>query len=364
MKNILFLTATLSSGGAERQMTTIACLLKNRGYNVSFLCFAKGDEFYNKILENEHIQIDKLLKSNRLSTILAVREYVRKGSFDVVISFLSVPNLLNNIAAIGGKKWIVITGERSSKLSTFRSFKGRMFSFLRRYSDYIVCNSENASTLWKLYYPRFESKLRVIYNTVTLGAINNTYTPLKNGIIHMVVAASYQDTKNPAKVVKAVLMLNEAERERLVIDWYGRKDFAKGDTSIYDKANDIVKKYHLEKTIILHNATSDIANKMNESDMVALFSSVEGLPNTICEAMTIGKPVVMTKVSDYDRLIGPDNGLLCSSVSEKSICNVLRIALSLSKERVLQMGLSSKQKANNLFSASSVCENWIRLIES
>lgn len=46
-KRILFLTGKLSAGGAERQMTTIACLLKDREYNIEFYCFRESDDSFS-----------------------------------------------------------------------------------------------------------------------------------------------------------------------------------------------------------------------------------------------------------------------------------------------------------------------------
>ena len=52
MKKILFVSPNLGNGGggAERQIVTVACLLKNSGYEVEFLCYCDGD-FYYYILE-------------------------------------------------------------------------------------------------------------------------------------------------------------------------------------------------------------------------------------------------------------------------------------------------------------------------
>lgn len=56
MKKILFLSGNLSSGGAERQMVTIAILLSKKGYDVEFACYGEGD-FYSYLLEKEKIKI-------------------------------------------------------------------------------------------------------------------------------------------------------------------------------------------------------------------------------------------------------------------------------------------------------------------
>lgn len=45
------------------------------------------------------------------------------------------------------------------------------------------------------------------------------------------------------------------------------------------KQRSLIRQYDLQNVIYLHEEDKNIANIMNKSDVVALFSSVEGLPN-------------------------------------------------------------------------------------
>src|SRR5690606_9690598 len=154
--------------------------------------------------------------------------------FDVVISFLTVPNFINCIAAIGGKKWKIITAERSAKQQILESFKGKLFGHFQKYSDHIVCNSINARSLWREFYPEYKNKLKVIYNAVDIPKISSVYTPKKNGILHVVVAASFQRLKNPIGMIDAVNLLSDEEKRQLRITWYGKFKVAKEGTETYE----------------------------------------------------------------------------------------------------------------------------------
>lgn len=101
---------------------------------------------------------------------------------------------------------------------------------------------------------------------------------------------------------------------------------------------------------------------MSESDVVGLFSRVEGLPNTICEAMAIGRPIIMSEVSDYNVLVS-NNGFLCNPNSVESIKNALANIISLSSNELLKMGNASKDIADKLFSEEVVGSAWMELIE-
>lgn len=363
MSRILFLTPNLCSGGAERQMVTVACLLKERGHDVTVYCYDSAD-FYADILRRANIPIVwELTPHSYLKRILKVRRFIRRGRYDAVISFLQTSNFLNNISAIGGKKWRVITGERSAKESFFNSRKGRIFSYYQRYADAIVCNSNNATNLWKKYYPDYSDKLRVIYNCVTLGDIRSEYLPLKSGKTHFIVAATYQYLKNPLGLAEALNLMSEEEKDNIKIDWYGRIGMGFGDdTRVYDDTKALVEKYNLKDILELHDDTKDIADLMQRADVVMLLSKYEGLPNAICEAMTIGKPIVMTRVSDYGDLVDESNGVLCDSSDYMTIKQALVSMSHKSADELRILGKESRLKAEKLFSKEEVAKKWETVI--
>lgn len=362
MKRLLFISPNLGSGGAERQMVTVACLLKDAGYYIEFLCYAKGD-FYEHILKDKQIPVYWHILSGYLKRMFFVRRFIRKRHYDAVISFLETPNFLNNFAAIGGHSWKVITGERSARDETFFSRKGKVFCWFQRFSDYIVCNSENAKQRWLSFYPHYNRKLITVYNCVNLRSINTDYIPLQNGKLHVVIAASYQYLKNPVGLINALVLLEEKDREKIHVDWYGRKEVVKGDTRAYDESVIAIADYGLQDVISLHGDIKNIHDKMNEADVVALFSKYEGLPNAICEGMALAKPIIMTRVSDYKILVDGTNGILCDWDKPETIKMALEQALHMKITDLLAMGDRSKQKANDLFSMGEVIKQWIKIID-
>ena len=362
MKKILFLADNLGSGGAERQMVSVARMLKRNGYDVSVLCYSEGD-FNAHLLTDEEIPIIWMIEPHALPRIFKVRKYIRTHRYDVVISFLETPNFLNNLSAIGSHKWKVITGERSSMDSTFTSRKAKIYMKFQRFADVIVCNSNNARQKWMQHVPQFATKLKTIYNMVVLGEISADYCARKDGKLHMVVAASHQYLKNAMGLVRALSLMDEEQLSRIKIDWYGSKSSSGYGSKAYDEVCDYVKGHGLGNQIEFFGPTSDLANIMNQADIVALFSKLEGLPNTICEGMTIGKPIIMTRVSDYDKLVDPSNGFLCDWDNIESIKKALVQALYLNEIQLSQMGLASKNKANQLFSVESVMQQWMSVID-
>lgn len=358
---ILLLIDSLGSGGAQRQMVTLAQILKEIGYNVSFLVYHRAD-FFKIYLDDADISVFKLPDSNLLGRIINTRKYIRKGNFDVVISFLDTPNFLNCFAAIGGKKWKVITSERSAKENKFHALRGKILLWFQRYADIIVANSYNAKAMWEQFRPQYKEKLRVIYNPVLLPDITAEYIPKREGKLHIVVAASYQYLKNPIGLINALILMSEEERSRLKVDWYGSKYFGDDKTNAYDQAISLIAEFNLGNVISLNQPAMDIANKMFEADVVGLFSEIEGLPNAICEGMMIGKPVIMSKVSDFNNLVDGKNGYLCEWNNPENIKSVILKLMHLSIEQLYEMGLHSKNKALKLFSRDKIINLWLQVI--
>jgi glycosyltransferase involved in cell wall biosynthesis len=360
---ILCVIDSLGSGGAQRQLVELAKGFKQRGHEVAFLVYHHEPFFLNEILEY-NIKYNCIEERSYMNRILKIRKFIRESGSDIVISFLDTSNFLNCISKLGGSKWKVITAERSSNLANLTSLKGRFYAYFQRYSDVIVCNSERANAMWKENYPEFFPKLTTIYNLISIPAITSNYVPKKDNKTHVIIAASYQYLKNPIRVIKALLLLTEKQRELIQIHWYGRAEVIMGDSNAYNESIDLIKKYNLDSTVFLNKETRNIANIMNQGDFVALFSELEGLPNVICEGMKLGKPIIMTRVSDYKKLVDGTNGFLCDWNNLESIKNTFLAAINLSQPDMIKMGENSRLKAELLFSKNEIIEKWTKLIEN
>lgn len=361
-KRILFVSGSLASGGAERQIVNLSCLLSDNGYSVDVLCYAEND-FYGATLRDKGIQVFCLNGGSSFNILLRCRRFIRKGNYEAVISFLETPNFINEFASIGGKKWKVIIGERSSQTRIFTSAKGHFYSFFHRFADALVCNSYNAEQMWRRYSKVKVPEITTIYNVIKQIEVNSEYTFKRDGRLCLLVVASYQPIKNMDGLAKALTLLTDSEKEQLQVDWYGRKEYSDGNDAAFKEIDLFVKDNNLDDILFLHGETQGIADIMNQSDVIGLFSKAEGLPNTICEGMCLGKPIIMTRVSDYSKLVDNDNGVLCDWDNYQSIADAIRQMISFNEEQLLDMGASSRKKADNLFSNSAVLEKWKAIID-
>ena len=363
MSKILLIAMNLNSGGAERQTVAIAKALKGKGFDVTVACYSSGD-FYLSDLEQAGISVVWMIEKHYIKRVLKFRKFIRNGGFDAVLSLLVTPNILNIISAIGGKKWKVILGERSAKHEFFKSAKAKFIKIMLGYADTLVCNSENSNSIWKNFAPKYSPKIKCIYNLLPKYQPTADYIPRKFGRVNIVVAASYQPLKNMKRLILAVGKLGELERSKIHVDWYGQTDVANLGTGTYDESVAMIVENKLESIISLHPPTKNIYDVMYEADVVALFSEVEGLPNVICEALMLGKPVIMSSVSDYDVLVGQNNGYVCDPLDVDSIKSALEKIINLNEANLLEHDSNSYKIYREVFSNESIIDAWIKLIEN
>lgn len=361
METILILAMNLNSGGAERQTVAIAKALKGQGCDVTVACYSNGD-FYLSDLEQAGVRVVWLIERHYLKRVLKFRKFIRSGGFDAVFSLLVTPNILNILSALGGKKWKVILGERSAKSEFFCSTKAKFIKAMLRHADAIVCNSENAANIWRSFAPKNAHKVRCIYNLLPQYTSSSTYIPRNGDRVNVVIAASYQPLKNMKRFILALSKLNDDERQKIHVDWYGQINVSIYGTMPYDESNALIKEHNLESVISLNPPTTHVYELMNAADAVALVSEVEGLPNVICEALMLGKPIIMSNVSDYNVLVGNDNGFVCKYDDVDSIACALKNLIALNKEQLLLLGSRSHDIYKDKFAPDVIIKDWTRLI--
>lgn len=359
---ILFLIDNLGSGGAQRQIVTLSKLLSEKGYKIKFITYNEGD-FFRSDIDDLNILVSNLCGKNPLIRIYRVRKALRSGSQDLVISFLETPNFLACISSIGGRRWKLITNERSGKPQSFVGFKNRVFKWFERYSDRIVTNSFAAADLWKNKYPRYSNKIKTIYNPILINEDSSNYVVRSNGKLKIIVVASYQENKNIISLIEAVRSMCNVDRDKFLVEWYGRIEATTGNSSVYERACELINKYDINN-IKLNSETKSIINIMKKADIVSLISKIEGLPNVICEGMLLGKPIIMSKVSDYNILVDSSNGILCNPNDINSIKEAFIQATKLSEAEIICMGKKSQEKARKLFNNEIIINQWIETIQS
>ena len=97
MKKIICLIESLGSGGAERQLTGLAVLLKQQGYDVE-VWYYSPKHFYCKDLENGNVKFRHISEAeNKYKRLGIIRKELLKAKPDTVITYLNTPCIIGCI---------------------------------------------------------------------------------------------------------------------------------------------------------------------------------------------------------------------------------------------------------------------------
>lgn len=350
----------LCSGGAQRQLVNMSVEFKKRGKNVHFLVYYEHN-FYEETLIQNNIPLHFIDSQNSIDRVLKIRKFIRNSDFDVIISFLETPSFIASLCAIPYKKWKFIIGERNANPNILKNKKLIFYRWFHLIGDHIVANSSKNLDIVKKINPFLkDTKCKVIYNMIDHEYWQNkewSNVSTVNHNINIVVLARYHWSKNCQGMIQSFNKLDEKEKERLRINWYGEEV----DNSKVDSLK-LIKKNNLEQYISLNGLTKNAKETMMKSNVVALFSFYEGLPNAVIEGMSLNKVILTSNFPDAKRIIS-DQNLIFDPENPQSITRSLKYLLSLSDNEIIEIGKINREASEMNFSKNKIIGEYLNLMK-
>lgn len=346
---------SLGSGGAQRQFVVIANEFSKQHF-VNVLVY-HDEPFYEKKLSSR-IGLIKVLHSSRILRMLGVIMKIVRLKPDVVYSFLETPNFISCLSRLLGNKHRVILNDRSSNSMLYKGYQTKFKKLVYLYSDMLITNSHSNLSLIKKNLP-YSSKLqlRVVYNYVDSVVWNNAKKK-REGKFKLVIVASHQNLKNSLGLVRAISLINKSYRNQLEVTWFG-SDSGDGSKAI---SQNMINANGLTEVIRFENATNNIIDEYHNADAVGLFSHYEGLPNTICEALVCGLPVICSAVSDLPLLLEKTDNILVDSACPKNIANGIVKFINMSDDNLKNIGQKNREIFSKLFGYDKTVDVLINIL--
>lgn len=347
MKKIVFITGTLSSGGAERVISVLANNL-TQSYSVEIVCVKKTEIFYSL---NPQIIVSILPSAAKSDSILRkalwFRRYIKSFDQPLIISFMAQIYFFTKLSLLGYKTKI-ITSERIDPRSSKKVFK-----FLRKilypFADALIVQTKNIYE----YFPTYiQKKTTIIENPISPKFSNGSALnhPKKKQIISI---GRLTIQKNHLLLIRAFKnVLPKYPNYKLKIFGHG---------PLKTEIESYIAKNSLQETIELAGVSNSLEKELNESEVFVLSSNFEGMSNALIEAMYIGLPVISTKTSGSTDLIESNrNGILIDLNDQKQL-EMSLIKLLSNKEFALSLARNAtliKDKVDE----EIVIERWEKII--
>lgn len=350
---IICVIPSLASGGAERQLSHLAVMLKRSGCEVKVAVWRSGDFFDSHLIENG-VEIVRFPSPNKLSRVPRLIRLFRREKPSWVISYLTWAGIYCCIASFFCKFKLLVS-ERNHT-AHWGPLQKTVFALYRR-ADYVVANSCSEEANIKEHIPSLTPKLRFIPNFVETGKFIPTFEQ-KGSVPRIIGVGRIAPQKNVKAAILAFSKVLETGR-KCSFEWYGRDYDEKYSLEVRTLISDL----GLEKDFLFMGENRSMENVYPGGDIFCLTSYREGYPNVVIEAMSCGLPVACSRVCDNPYIVQDgENGVLFDPRDIDDIAESLCRLIDLSLRQRQEIGILNREKVLQTNSEEAFLKAYLSLL--
>jgi glycosyltransferase involved in cell wall biosynthesis len=293
MKKICFVISSLSGGGAEKVVLTLAEVLSEMGNEIHIILVKNKIEYEINL---NHYKIHSLSKTGRLSNIRQFNQFLLtyklknlikkeeiKQKFDLVISNLVDADKL--CSKLSHENLYFCIHSDQSVILRKKSFFKRLRTVKRYKNKNIITVSEGIKNNFLNILNIKPKSIQTIYNPFNIKNIINLSTLYKiekndSFIIHV---GRFMSVKRHDILLKAYKKSNIQEKLVLLGDGEKRKEIVR-----------LIKELKLENKVILKGFVRNPYPYIKESKLLILSSDYEGFGNVLAEALILNTMIIST----------------------------------------------------------------------
>ena len=163
------------------------------------------------------------------------------------------------------------------------------------------------------------SKIDVICNGVDCDRFTPATTQRAGNALRFVSVGRLQDVKDPLNVLRAFAALTTLRPELAL------QLSLVGDGPLLGTCEQFVRAHNLQDKVELAGAASDVPQRLRLADVYLLGSRVEGISNTVLEAMASGLPVIATRVGgNAELIVDGETGFLVPAEQPEAMAVAMR----------------------------------------
>ena len=352
---IIFVTASLNSGGSERVMSLLANSFALRGHDVEIVCVNKPIVFYPIDNSVKVCLVSNEIGNNSLyKKVTWLRKHVKTINPDVVIAFMTSVYCMT-LSSLIGIRVPVITSERIDPRHSdfFRKF---IRIIILPLTSHHVVQTEHIRN----YYPSFiRKKTSIIYNPVN----DEVFHQIENGELKI------ENSERLNRII-SVGRLTEQKNQKMMIRAFAKivNEFPNWQLAIYGEGplrqslQMIIDNLQLKDRVLLPGRTDNVIGELRRSKIFCLSSDFEGMSNAMIEAICIGLPIVTTNVSGVSELVDDGkNGYVVPCGDVDQLAQALQKVMS-NNDMQKTMSESNLKKAD-IFKLDNIVNQWEQLIQ-
>lgn len=349
---------SLGSGGAQRQMSILATLLKAHGHAVRIITY-HGLDFFKPMLDEAGVPVTCVTYRGQWGRIRAVRSAIRETQPDIVLAYLPIPSFVVEVGSLPWRRFGLVVSERSLDTGRGIPWWNRIARYLLHLAaDAVVANSHAQTTVVGKTAPWLKSRLLTILNCVDL----ETFYPVPDeatvqaGPIRILCLGRFEWVKNYVGLLEALEIVQREHPELdIVLDAFGHNHYTDGKpgplSGEYLKLIELREGSPARERFGVHEPVANPLPLYHAASTLCLASFYEGCPNVVCEAMACGKPILAARVGDTPVLVEDGvNGFLFDPRSPRDMADAMVRFAALTPAEREAMGRESRARAERLLS--------------
>lgn len=324
LPRILFVSTSSTIGGAEKTLLTLATRLDKSKYQIAGAVSIKPKGEIARQLENGGISVDSLETESIPGprTIKQLEELVERTRPDVVHALMYKAIQLCRFVKRRGHEFRLISSPRVHYRS--RSLPSLWLDrFLRRYDDLLISESTASSRFLIEHLGYDAARVTTIHNGVEapimkVGARDAVRQEIqvRSDEILLGAVGRLDEQKGYPYLLEAVAKLRVLHPVRAVII---------GEGPLEDKLRHIAEELCVSEHVKFLPPQPEIGRWYAAMDIFVLPSLWEGLPNAVLEAMSLGLPVVATRVDGVPEAVeDKSSGVLCEPGDSQSLFDAIQ----------------------------------------
>lgn len=346
----LFITRTLTGGGAERFVATFASFMAEQGYDVHVLTYEISDKDYplsGKVKRHVMPFVEDNARGKFLR-LLRMLQALTKINADVLIPFIGSVVYCTYLANLLLGKKLVFTVRNSP----WRVASGRFAQLIAKKADAIMLQNEEQAE----FYPEsYGKRIYIVPNPVSDKFRICRKEQYAQQLTNISAVGRLHPQKNFPLLLSAVKTLRSAYPDiRLRIY---------GDGEEQKALEELIGQWDLTDACRLMGRTSDVEAVLKETDLFVMSSDYEGMPNALIEALAMGVPCISSDCRTGPRSLIHDGqtGLLFKTGDLESLTEKMTWALQ-HPEEMNQMGRAAREDILQTYQIERTLSSFMEMI--
>lgn len=351
----LFITRTLTGGGAERFVATFASFMADQGYNVHILTYEVSEKDY-PLSANVKVHVMPYVEDSargKVLRILRMKQALTEIAPDVLIPFIETVVICTYLVNLLLRKKFVFTVRNSPWHAGGGRFSKWMRKLMAKNADAIMLQNQEQQA----FFPdSYGDRVYIVPNPVATKFASCRKEEYAGNLTKICAVGRLHAQKNFPLLLSAMEVLRP-EYPGICLQIFGEGEERKA-------LEDTIAEKNLSDVCQLMGRTSDVEGVLKETDLFVLSSDYEGMPNALIEALAMGVPCISSDCRTGPRSLIRDGqtGLLFQTGNLDSLTERMAWALQ-HPAHMNQMGRAAREDVLNTYKIEKTLSSFIHMID-